>query len=114
MVYEWDGLDAPPDFDQILADSYLGKYILVGVTYLDFLGQEVERIQMHGIVHKVSPDGIEIKLEGARKGEIWIMPPTLDAIYEAEPGTYKLHSTNEEVEDPDLVSTWSVTKPALN
>lgn len=48
-MYEWTGDNKPPEFDQVLADSYVGKYILVGVTYLDHTGKELERVQFHGV-----------------------------------------------------------------
>ena len=32
-------------FDQRIADGYVGKYILVGLTYLDHEGKEIRRIQ---------------------------------------------------------------------
>jgi hypothetical protein len=114
MTYKWTGEKAPPEFDQELASTYVGKYILVGVTYFDHFGKEIEKIQMHGVVRSASPKGIEIALEGVRKGESWVMPPTLDSISLANPGTYKLHATGETIEDPDLLSTWSVTKPCQN
>lgn len=111
MSYEWIGQGATPNFDQALADTYVGKYILIGVTYLDHEGQLLEQIQMHGTVVSVSPDGIAIALGGLRTGESWVMPPVLDSISPANPGIYNLRSTGEIIEDPDLLATWSVTKP---
>lgn len=111
MSYKWIGQGAAPDFDQALADTYVGKYILIGVTYLDHEGKLLEQIQMHGTVESVSPDGIAIALGGLRAGESWVMPPVLDSISSATPGVYNLRSTGESVEDPDLLATWSITKP---
>jgi hypothetical protein len=102
------------DFDEDLADTYVGKYILVGVTYLDSFGRELERLQMHGVVEAVAADGMHIALRGLHQGETWIMPPTLESVVEAEPGTYTLNSTGELIDDPDLISTWRVTKPCLH
>lgn len=111
MTYQWTGEGAAPEFDQALADTYVGKYILVGVTYLDHQGKLLEQVQMHGTVESASPDGISIALGGARAGESWVMPPVLDSIRSAGPGVYNLLSTGESVEDPDLLATWEVTKP---
>jgi hypothetical protein len=111
MTYQWTGQGATPEFDQVLADSYVGKYILIGVTYLDHQGQLLEQIQMHGTIESASPDGIAVALGGLRSGESWVMPPALDSISPAGPGVYNLRSTGESVEDPDLLATWSVTKP---
>jgi hypothetical protein len=110
-MYQWTGGGGPPEFDQALADSYVGKYILVGITYLDSNGALVERVQLHGVIEAATPNGIEISLRGKRAGEVWTMPPTLDAISAAPPGQYSLKSSDEVVDDPDLLSTWTVTKP---
>lgn len=105
--------DDKPEWDNLKGQSYLGKYILVGVTYLDAAGKEKGLQQMHGRIVKADPvEGIEISLGGAYEGQMWTMPPDQRAIVPAEPGTYRLHSTGEEVVDPDLTSTWTVQDPA--
>lgn len=110
-MYDWTRDSASPDFDQELADTYVGKYILVGVTYFDPSGKEIEHVQMHGIIESASPDGLQIALRGTREGESWIMPPMLEPISPAKPGKYKLRSTGEVIEDPELLATWNVEKP---
>ena len=101
----------PPPFDKELAASYVGKYILLGLTYEDHEGNELRREQIHGVIASAGCEGIEISPRGAREGETWNMPPDLGGIFPADPGSYRLHSTNESVRDPDLVSTWTITKP---
>ena len=110
-AYQWHGNSAPPEFDQAKADALVGKYILLGVTYLDHSGTLLEQVQYHGIIQSASPEGLLISLRSQRDGETWTMPPVLDAITPAKPGQYNLRSSGEVVEDPDLLSTWSVTKP---
>ena len=39
------------------------------------------------------------------------MPPMLSAIRPAEPGTYQLQMSGEEVEDPDLLASWTMQAP---
>lgn len=107
----WSRRTTAPAFDQALADSYVGKYILVGITYVDHTGKEVRREQLHGVIERASPDGILISLRGTRQGESWNMPPALDAIRPANPGMYTLYGTGEDIEDPDLLATWEVRKP---
>jgi len=104
----------PPAFDQALADTFVGKYILVGITYLDSLGKELRRQQLHGIVERAGPEGILISLRGAREGQSWNMPPLLRAISPAEPGIYRLHETGEKIENPDLLATWEMRKEPKN
>ena len=101
----------PPPFDQQIADEYLGKYILLGLTYLDHEGREVRRLQLHGIVEYATPDGIVVSLRGRHDGESWNMPPDLGAISRADPGIYTLHSTGERLENPDLLASWTIRSP---
>ncbi len=100
--------EQPPLFDQIVADSYAGKYILVGITHLDSEGNLIRQTQLHGVVEKASPDGITISLRGSHSSESWRMPPDLRAISEASPGIYTLRETGEQVKDPDLLATWTI------
>lgn len=58
-----------PEFDEELATTYVGQYILVGVTYFDHFGKELECLPMHGIVESASVEGIRIALRGQRDGE---------------------------------------------
>jgi hypothetical protein len=102
---------APPPFDEDLAASYVGKYILVGLTFLDPYGRESRRQQLHGVIRSASPEGVLIELRGAHAGQNWNMPPALDAIRPAEPGRYTLHETEEVIDDPDLLASWTIQKP---
>ena len=106
-----DESQIPPPFDQRIADGYVGKYILVGLTYVDHEGNQTRRVQLHGVVEKAASDGITIGLRGARDGESWNMPPDLRAISAAEPGIYTLHDTGERIENPDLLATWTIQDP---
>lgn len=110
-MFKWKG-DVPPEFDQALADSYIGKYILIGVTIIDHGGDLVEQIQRHGTIVSATPQGIKIELEGKYEGETYVLPPHLDSIHPGSLGTYTLRSTGENIEAPDLISTWTITKPA--
>lgn len=110
-MYQWRDEATPAGFDQALADTYIGQYVLVGVTFVDRQGREIERLQMHGVIEAADTRGIRIALHGTRRGETGVMPPDLDALAPADPGKYTLHGTGEVIEDPDLLSAWTVTKP---
>jgi hypothetical protein len=97
-------------FDEELAASYVGKYILLGITYEDSEGNVERQQQLHGVITSATRDGIAISLRGIHDGTTWNMPPALDSIRPAEPGTYTLRSTNETIENPDLLATWLVAK----
>ena len=107
----WAGNSTPREFDREAAEIYLGKYILIGVTYVDPAGQVEESVQMHGVVESASGDGIRISLRGERDGQSWVMPADPSAISPAQPGRYELPETGEIIENPDFICTWMVQKP---
>ena len=100
-----------PLFDQIMADGYVGKYILVGITHLDHDGNLTRHTQLHGVVESAGPDGIIIRLRGSHSGEPLHIPPDPRAISEASPGIYTLRETGEQIKDPDLLATWTIQEP---
>lgn len=108
-----DEPQGPPAWDQDEADFLVGKYALVGVTYLASDGQTVtSQGQYHGrIVSAEEKVGIKIECEGKWAGQTMGLPPDLRAFQLAGPGEYKLRSTGEVVKNPDVLATWSVTEP---
>ena len=106
----WSGNSAQ-EFDSAAADIYLGKYILIGVTYMNSAGQVEDSVQMHGVVESASRDGIKVSLKGERDGQSWTMPADPSAISPAQPGRYQLPETGEIIENPDFICTWMVQKP---
>jgi hypothetical protein len=109
----WEG-EPIPAINQEPIDSYVGKYILVGITYCDSEGKELFQQQLHGVIEQASRDGILISLRGRYAGKKWNMPPILSGISEGKPGVYNLTSTGEEVKDPDLLRTWTITRPKVH
>jgi hypothetical protein len=108
-----DGPKGPPPWDQDEADLLLGKYALVGITYLASDGKTVtSQWQCHGrIVGADEKVGIKIECEGKLwTGETIVLPPVLSAFRFADPGEYKLRSTGETVKNPDVLATWSLTE----
>lgn len=101
-----------PAWDKELGESYAGKYILIGITYLDHKGNETQRQQMHGVIESASEEkGIKVQLKGVYEGKSWVMPPDQRAISKASPRIYTLHMSNEQIENPDLLSTWTIQEP---
>ncbi len=94
------------------SEVYVGKYIIVGLTYLDADGTFLRVDQRHGVIVMVETAGIGIALKGDHDGETLSVPLDLRAITDADPGEYVLASTNEVVVDPDLISTWTLMKAA--
>lgn len=102
--------DDRPAWDRALAEQLLGATVLVGVTSNDPSGQRLE--QFYGTVMSTDPeDGITLRLEGTRSGEVYRLPPDLRAFFPAPPGSYRLRQTGEVVIDPDYTTTWDFTPP---
>jgi len=97
-------------FDETVAASYEGKYLLVGLSYLDDNEKEVRRCELHGVIQSATREGVLIALKGVHEGEKWNMPPLLEVIRVAKPGVYTLATTNEKVVDPDLLAMWDIKK----
>ncbi|MFB2550826.1 hypothetical protein [Ensifer soli] len=99
------------DWDEAFAADLLESLVLVGITYCDADGTEVEVRQFHGRVVAADPrTGIAIALQGTRSGETFTLPPLLDAFEPADPGLYT-SGTGESVRDPDFIACWTVTTP---
>ncbi len=106
----WNG-EPDPDFDEELAEGYLGKYLLVGITCVDHEGNLLSRRQLHGEIVAATADGIDIELHGNNEGDIWRMPPILSDLSLAKPGIYELSSTGEAVENPDFTVSMTIRRP---
>ena len=87
---------------------FLGKYILVGVTYLNPDGTIREMIEKHGVIKRISNNTLFFICSDSTDFSI---PFDERAISKAPLGTYKLRSTGEEVMNPDYFSTWTVKPP---
>ena len=98
------------DFDEKLAASFVGKHLLIGVTYLDHAEEPIEQKQRHGRIVRINPrEGVVVGLSDG--GELKL-PPDLRSFQVARPGEYRLRSTGEVVIDPDLTCTWVIKKAA--
>ncbi len=61
--------DSSPVFDVQIANSYVGLHILVGITEVDSTGKPVGKVQLHGIITRVSAqEGIVIEMRGKNAG----------------------------------------------
>jgi len=102
-------LNGKPRLDESGAGEYIGKTILVGITYLDHHQNLIERKQWHGIIETFSnSEGIRIKLAGSE--DRCCLPPDPRGIQKAKPGIYTLKTTGEIIEDPDYLATWTHIK----
>lgn len=88
----------------------IGKYIIVGLTYVNHQGEVTHQAQFHGRVERIEGHCLIIKQPS---GEEFSMPADVRAIKPAAPGLYRFRSTGECVEDPDFMMTWTVHQPVL-
>lgn len=95
-------MSEPFDVDPSRAAEFVGKTLLVGMTYIDAEENVIEQRQWHGRIVSIG-ELIEVQVHGSN--EIRTVPPVLRI---AEPGEYRLASTGEVVSHPDFLTTWEV------
>lgn len=100
--------DGKPEWSDDLAAKLLGAVVLVGITRRGNSGETFE--QFYGTVERADPQGIDLALGGSRSGGNFILPPDPRAFFPAQPGSYRLRSTGEIVENPDFTTTWTVDR----
>ncbi|WP_430395826.1 hypothetical protein [Ferrovibrio sp.] len=110
-MYKWTGEGPRPAFDAERASDLLGRYVLIGITYVTAEDVLLRQEQAHGVVGKVTSEGVTIELCGERAGETMQIPPVFQSLSPAAPGEYRLRSTGETVVDPDFLWTWTVVEP---
>ena len=86
--------------------GYVGKRLLVGITYEDHAGRVIRHEQFLGII--VEADESEIVVERNDTRERMSLPPELTP---AGRGRYRLRSTRAVVVDPDYGATWVMKAP---
>jgi len=95
--------------DQELANTYIGKHLLIGVTYLDHEDNFIEQKQFHGNIVRINDkEGIVLRVH--ESNEEFKLPPDLKTLQKAPKGEYRLQATNEIVVDPDFLTTWTLNK----
>ena len=108
------GADIPlsemSEIDEKLAQELYGKTILVGMTFCNPDGSVIEQKQHFGRIEEITEKGATIKHPESGE-EVWL-PPDFSGYKKADPGEYRLRSTGEVIVNPDLIGTWTVTKPA--
>ena len=87
------------------AKKYIGKCLIIGVTYKDSKENVLSQKQYYGEIVRIDNTSICVK---TKENQEINFPPNIDAIIKAPKGGYKLRSTGEIVIDPDYMATWSV------
>ena len=92
-------------------DIFIGKTIIIGLTFLDNINQKVQRRQLSGTISDINEKGIFVNLD---EGGVYTLPPDVSAIQAAPPGEYEFESTGKVVVNPDYMTTWRIYKPDIN
>ena len=88
------------DVTEEQAAILIGKHILVGLAHHNAEGETISREQFHGIVDRATlAEGVVINLHGTNEQRA--VPLEVSYLKVAQPGEYRLKSTNEIVEEPD-------------
>lgn len=96
-------------WDAEAAARLVGKYVLIGVAWRRDGGETAA--QYHGRIVSADPrTGFAVACEGVWTGETLVLPPMLSWLHPAQPGEYRLKTTGETVENPDLVTTWRISR----
>ncbi len=91
-----------PDYSE-----YIGKTVLVGISVYSHDKELLDRYQYFGEIISIDKC-ICIKTD---EGEIKTLPPDVSSLTKAEKGIYTLKSNGKQIENPDFVTSWSITKP---
>ena len=89
-------------------DGYVGKRVLIILTYLDSTGAVKDRVQRHGIITRINEAVIAVNLQDT--GEEFTLPADLSALRVAA-GEYRLKPSGEIVVNPDYLAVWTITEP---
>jgi hypothetical protein len=108
-----EDIDERPVWDETIAESVVGKVVLVALTYLESDGTLIDQEQLFGTVMSADArKGILLSLKGQRAGEQFNLPPDTRSIEIASTGEYRLRATGDVVTDPDYTATFSIAKQA--
>jgi hypothetical protein len=96
--------------DESKARDFIGKTVLIGVTYLDHEERQTGQQQWYGVISEISnARGIVVRLKN--DSSHCALPPDLSALRPAKRGEYRLRTTGEVVTDPDFLMTWTRRAP---
>ncbi len=87
------------------SNTFLGKWILVGVTRYNRRGQVTGMQQFAGTIEAVS-NLLRIRLDD---GDTLVTFPPMVRL--APPGAYRLRGSGKEIIDPALLADWDVLAP---
>ncbi len=101
-------------WDEALAQWLVGKYVLVGLTYVDQNGEVISKAEVHGRVKSADRlSNIVLDRTGQNDDLDFKLPPDTAVFGPGGPGEYRLHSSGEVVKNPDALATWVIKSPMV-
>ena len=83
MKWPFRKSDGRPEWSHARAEKLIGSTVLVGLIYDEPAGERLN--QFYGTVMSVDPEeGITLRLQGSRSGEVYTLPPDLRALFRAD------------------------------
>ena len=90
-------------------DGYVGKHLLMSLTYLDGTGAMSQKVQLHGIITRINEAIIAVNLQDT--GEEFTLPADMSALTAAPEGEYRLKPSGDIVVDPDYLVVYTIGEP---
>ena len=90
-------------------DDYVGKHLLMSLTYLDATGAVGHKSQLHGVITRINEAIIAVERQDT--GEEFTLPADLSALEVATEGEYRLKPSGLVVVNPDYLVVYTVGKP---
>lgn len=83
-----------------------GKLFLIGLTFLNESGSEIEEWETSGTVEELTDEGL-LKFRRA-DGSLFCLPYEPATIHRAGKGDYFERATGAVITDPDFITTWKI------
>lgn len=89
-------------------DEYIGKHLLVSLTYVGSAGAVDHKVQFHGIITRINEAIIAVLRQDT--GEEFTLPADMSALTVAAEGEYRLKPSGDVVVNPDYLAVWTIQK----
>ena len=91
-------------------DDYIGKHLLMSLTYLDRTGALDHKVQLHGVITRINEAIIAVQRQDT--GEEFTLPADLNALKTAAKGEYCLKPSGDVVVNPDYLVVYTIGGPS--
>lgn len=93
-------------------NEYVGKHLLMSLTYLDRAGALDHKVQLHGVITRINEAVIAVERQD--NGEEFTLPAILSNLEVAAEGEYRLKPSGDVVVNPDYLVVYTIGGPDAN